>query len=135
MDTEANTSKASVLSVVVPAYNEQKTITIVLKKLLALDCVKEVVVVDDGSQDATCQLVKELNSPLIRLIEMPSNQGKTAAVSRGIIEVRGEITTDCADDTDVRKAQASPPDENGRSARGSHYCAHGHACDRVGAAH
>ncbi len=80
------------LSVIVPAYNEEGTISTVLKQLLRLQCLKEIIVVDDGSKDSTREKVRQLDSPLIRLIEMPRNQGKTAAVRRGLKEVRGEIT-------------------------------------------
>lgn len=80
------------LSVIVPAYNEADTILEVLSQLASLDCVKEIIVVDDGSQDDTQAKVRGFNSPLVKLIEMPANEGKTAAVRRGIAEVQGEIT-------------------------------------------
>jgi glycosyltransferase involved in cell wall biosynthesis len=92
MDVAVIQSDTRVLSVVIPAYNEEKTISTVLTKLAKLDIVKEIIVVDDGSSDATRQMVQQLDSPLIRIIEMPSNQGKTAAVCRGLEEVQGEIT-------------------------------------------
>ena len=81
-----------ILSVVVPAYNEEATITQVLKRLHCLSCLKEVIVVDDGSTDATCQKVQALRLPRIRLIRQERNAGKTAAVRRGLQEVTGEIT-------------------------------------------
>jgi glycosyltransferase involved in cell wall biosynthesis len=81
-----------ILSVVVPAYNEEATITQVLKRLHGLSCLKEVIVVDDGSTDATCQKVQALRLPRIRLIRQERNAGKTAAVRRGLQEVTGEIT-------------------------------------------
>lgn len=92
MNLSVNASAARVLSVVVPAYNEEKTISAVLMKLARLDIVKEIIVVDDGSTDATCSIVREFDSGLVKLIEMPSNQGKTAAVCRGLEEVQGDIT-------------------------------------------
>jgi len=92
MNVSARAEVKRVLSVVMPAYNEQKTIATILKQLLELDCVKEVIVVDDGSQDRTCESVRGIDSPLVKLIEMGMNQGKTAAVRRGIEEVVGEIT-------------------------------------------
>ena len=81
-----------ILSVVVPAYNEEATITQVLKRLHGLSCLKEVIVVDDGSTDTTCQKVQALRLPRIRLIRQERNAGKTAAVRRGLQEVTGEIT-------------------------------------------
>src|SRR5262245_20810333 len=81
-----------ILSVVVPAYNEEATITQVLKRLHCLSCLKEVIVVDDGSTDTTCQKVQALPLPKVRLIRQERNAGKTAAVRRGLQEVTGEIT-------------------------------------------
>ena len=81
-----------ILSVVVPAYNEEATISQILKRLHCLSCLKEVIVVDDGSTDATCQKVQALRLPKLRLIRQERNAGKTAAVRRGLQEVTGEIT-------------------------------------------
>jgi glycosyltransferase involved in cell wall biosynthesis len=81
-----------ILSVVVPAYNEEATITQILKRLHCLSCLKEVIVVDDGSTDATCQKVQALRLPKVRLLRHERNAGKTAAVRRGLQEVTGEIT-------------------------------------------
>lgn len=92
MDAPENMGNKRVLSVVMPAYNEGKTISTVLTQLVELDCVKEIIVVDDGSQDGTGEMVRRFDSPLVKLIVMPTNQGKTAAVRRGLEEVQGEIT-------------------------------------------
>lgn len=52
--------QTELLSVLVPVYNEEHTIATVLRKVLALGAiVKEVVVVDDGSKDATARVVHE----------------------------------------------------------------------------
>jgi len=77
---------------VVPAYNEAATITQILQRLHCLSCLKEVIVVDDGSTDATCQKVQALRLPKVRLIRQERNAGKTAAVRRALQEVTGEIT-------------------------------------------
>ena len=97
-DTREQSSPAEVRlsrplwSVVVPAYNEEATITQILKRLHGLSCLKEVIVVDDGSTDATCQKVQALRLPKVRLLRQERNAGKTAAVRRGLQEVTGEIT-------------------------------------------
>lgn len=83
-----------VLSVLVPAYNEERTIEHVLRRVLKLDSLlHEIIVVDDGSQDGTVRIVTDLaaEEPRIRLFEMDRNRGKTAAVRRGLEEVGGEI--------------------------------------------
>ncbi len=91
-DDSGDATERWALSIVMPAYNEEETIATILEQLLELDCVKEIIVVDDGSQDRTCEIVRGIDSPLIMLIEMERNQGKTAAVRRGIEEVKGDIT-------------------------------------------
>jgi len=80
------------LSVVVPAYNEEKTIQQVLKALLEQKIVDEIVVVDDCSTDATATLVLKLKSPKIRLIRHEKNKGKGAGIRTGLAAVNGEYT-------------------------------------------
>jgi len=80
------------LSVIIPAYNEEATISIVLKKVCSLKNLKEVIVVDDCSTDNTHREVEKLGLSNIRLIRLERNSGKTAAVRRGLKEVGGDIT-------------------------------------------
>jgi len=82
------------ISILVPAYNEESTIGTILDKLLALpfsNC--EIIVVDDGSQDKTVEIVREYasKSPHIRLLVSPRNAGKTAAIARAISESSGDV--------------------------------------------
>ena len=81
------------LSVVVPAYNEERTIAKVTARLLALPIVDEILIVDDGSTDGTAFEADRLaqQNPKIRVLKQPRNQGKTAAVSAGIAATRGDI--------------------------------------------
>jgi len=76
----------SVLSVVVPAYNEAKTISSVLEKVLAQPSVMEVIVVDDCSSDGTWELLQTLASSnsKIRATRHSRNEGKGAALRTGI---------------------------------------------------
>ncbi len=71
------------VTVIVPAYNEQECITNTLLSLAASDHPVEVVVVDDGSVDATSELVEQLGLPMVRLIRQP-NSGKPAALNTGV---------------------------------------------------
>ena len=75
-----------VLSVVVPAYNEAKTIASVLEKVLAQSSVKEVIVVDDCSSDGTWELLHALaaSNSKIRATRHSHNEGKGAALRTGI---------------------------------------------------
>ena len=76
----------SVLSVVVPAYNEAKTIASVLERVLAQPSVLEVIVVDDCSSDGTWELLQNLASSnsKIRATRHSHNEGKGAALRTGI---------------------------------------------------
>ena len=75
-----------VLSVVVPAYNEAKTISSVLERVLAQPSVMEVIVVDDCSSDGTWELLQALaaSNPKIRIKHHSRNEGKGAALRTGI---------------------------------------------------
>ena len=76
----------TVLSVVVPAYNEANTIASVLERVLAQPSVMEVIVVDDCSTDETWELLQTLadSNPKIRATRHARNQGKGAALRTGI---------------------------------------------------
>lgn len=84
------------LSIIIPAYNEEKTIGKVIGNVLAVDLVgvdKEIIVVDDGSSDETIKIVDSLvkTSKVITLLKHKKNQGKGAAVQTGIRNAIGEI--------------------------------------------
>jgi glycosyltransferase involved in cell wall biosynthesis len=78
------------LTVVVPCYNERATIDTVLKRVLDSPWTAEVVVVDDGSTDGTREHLESVGDPRVRLLLQPTNQGKGAAVRRGIAEATAE---------------------------------------------
>lgn len=87
-----------VLSIIIPAYNEERTIHRILDKVrdvqLAYGFNKDVVIVNDGSRDGTAQAVRAYmaaNPAMpIRFFEQPRNMGKGAAIHRGIREAVGE---------------------------------------------
>ncbi|HUG56341.1 MAG TPA: glycosyltransferase family 2 protein, partial [Candidatus Limnocylindrales bacterium] len=70
------------LSVLVPAYNEAATIGQVLASLRELPIEHEVIVVDDGSNDGTADIVR--GHPDVRLVRHEVNQGKGAAIASAL---------------------------------------------------
>ena len=79
------------LSVVVPVYNEVDTIVEILRRVLAVDVEKEVIVVDDGSTDGTADRLREFDDPRVRVVLEPENRGKGWAVRRGIDLSTGDV--------------------------------------------
>ena len=83
------------LSVVIPAFNEeeriQETLMSLIQHLETLGHSFNLVVVDDGSNDRTVQIVAQIKDPRLKLLSLPCNQGKGAALRRGIIECKEGI--------------------------------------------
>lgn len=69
------------VTAIIPAYNEEKRIEKVIDPALKTDMLSNIIVVDDGSEDLTSNIVSKYN---VDLIKMPQNSGKTAAVKEGI---------------------------------------------------
>ena len=81
-----------ILSIIIPCFNESKTI------LSLIDAVKkspvknkEIIIVDDGSQDGTRDILNHLNDPEVRIIFHSKNKGKGAALRTGFNEAKGDI--------------------------------------------
>ena len=80
------------LSVLIPAYNEARTIDEVLRLVCAVPIEKEIIVVDDGSVDGTREvLAKWDGKDGVRVVLPAQNRGKGSAVSTAIRAARGEI--------------------------------------------
>lgn len=84
-------------SIVIPAYNESARITQSLDKILQYGKTRnwdvEIIVVDDGSSDATPEIVRARagENPCLRLISNPGNRGKGYSVRNGMLHAQGEI--------------------------------------------
>lgn len=66
---------------IIPAYNEEKTIGQIIDTIKNVDCIDEIVVVSDGSEDETAQIAKCRKANVIELTE---NQGKGGAIKKGL---------------------------------------------------
>ena len=77
------------LSVIVPAFNEEKTVAQILKKLAKIQAVSEIIVVDDGSTDNTWQAIQQLKLKKIKAYQK-LNGGKGSAVRYGLTKVTGD---------------------------------------------
>jgi glycosyltransferase involved in cell wall biosynthesis len=86
------------LSVIIPVYNEKDTLETILRRIGgvqmgSLD--REVIVVDDGSQDGTAEILRRIEKdrtyPFLRVYFHSRNQGKGAAVRTGLAQVSGEM--------------------------------------------
>jgi glycosyltransferase involved in cell wall biosynthesis len=99
------------LSVLVPVYNEERTVAEILDRVLALGpVVKEIVVVDDGSKDKTAEIVwaKAQTEPKVCFYQLPHNQGKTAAIRKALELATGDILI--VQDADLEYDPAEIPD-------------------------
>ena len=81
------------VSIVVPAFDEEATIAQVLRRVADAPFRREIIVVDDGSADRTAAIVRELEGEMdgLRLLDQGVNRGKGAAVRAGIAASSGEI--------------------------------------------
>lgn len=81
------------LSIVIPAYNEEKRIALNLKKILNFmrtkDYSYEIVVVDDGSKDNTINEVSKIKSKYVKVLTYSCNKGKGYAVKYGMMKAKG----------------------------------------------
>jgi len=80
------------ISVVMPVYNEAKTIKEIVKNVQAVDLEKEIIIVDDASTDGTREILNEIKDKGgIKVLFHQSNQGKGAALRTAFKQVKGEI--------------------------------------------
>ncbi|MFQ6110965.1 MAG: glycosyltransferase family 2 protein [Nitrospinota bacterium] len=95
------------LSIVMPVYNEAAFIREIVKRVLAVDLDKELIIVDDGSTDGTREILRELEDERVRVIYHPRNMGKGAALRTGLRECRGSLVV--VQDADLEYDPAELP--------------------------
>jgi glycosyltransferase involved in cell wall biosynthesis len=107
------------ISCIIPAYNEEKGINKVLSTIVPLigKVIHEVIVIDDGSQDRTREIIKKFTT--VNLIEKNVNEGKSAAVADGINISKGDyfflMDADLQDLNEKNIRDLISPIENGVS--------------------
>jgi glycosyltransferase involved in cell wall biosynthesis len=81
------------LSIIIPVYNEESTVSEVIEKVsaISLPLEKEIIVVDDGSSDGTSALLAVHEKNLAKLYSSPVNVGKGAAIRIGLSFAKGDI--------------------------------------------
>jgi glycosyltransferase involved in cell wall biosynthesis len=80
------------LSVVIPVYNEKKTVIEILRRVREVEIPKEIIVVDDCSTDGTREILSNVPpADDLKVILQPRNMGKGAALRAGFKEVSGDI--------------------------------------------
>jgi glycosyltransferase involved in cell wall biosynthesis len=89
---DAYPGSGPVLSVVMPVFNEARTVRQIVARVLAVPVSLELIVVDDCSTDGTARLLEELaRRPGVRICTHARNQGKGAALRTGIAQATGDI--------------------------------------------
>lgn len=74
-----------------PVYNERDTIERIIEQVLAEPTEKELIIVDDCSNDGTREILSRLSHPKIKVVFHEKNQGKGAAVRTGCSHISGDI--------------------------------------------
>ena len=92
-----------------PVYNEQRTLRDIVAAVLAVPLPKELVLIDDGSVDASRAILRELQErhPEVRVFEHPRNLGKGAALRTGFEHARGDVVV--VQDADLEYDPADYP--------------------------
>lgn len=72
------------LSVIIPCYNEERTIGELLSRVLNQSCVGEVVIVDDCSSDASFSAIQAVSDPRLKILRNEKNLGKGSSVAKAI---------------------------------------------------
>ncbi len=86
-----NTDKLPSISVIIPAYNEEKTIAEIIAKVREIQIEKEIIVVNDGSKDNTEKILEGLEGPDMKIVNLPGNSGKGGAIREGFKHAQNKI--------------------------------------------
>jgi glycosyltransferase involved in cell wall biosynthesis len=79
------------LSILMPVFNEARTIAEIVERAQTVPLEKEIVLVNDASSDGTHAIVNQLASSSVRVIHHPINRGKGAAIRTGLTHATGDV--------------------------------------------
>ena len=81
------------LSIIIPVYNERNTVVEAIRRsrTVEIPLEREIIVVDDGSDDGTAQILTQLQDSTVRVVQHPVNRGKGAAIRTGLTYVTGDL--------------------------------------------
>ena len=81
------------LSIIMPVFNERNTVVEAIRQSRSVDIPlkREIIVVDDGSDDGTSQILSQLQDSTVRVIRHPVNRGKGAAIRTALEYVSGDL--------------------------------------------
>jgi glycosyltransferase involved in cell wall biosynthesis len=79
--------------VIVPVYNERNTVAEIVRQMRAVELpiAREIVIVDDGSDDGTRDVLSQLADSTVHVVQHPNNRGKGAAIRTGLAQVTGDL--------------------------------------------
>jgi len=81
------------LSIIMPVYNERNTVVEAIRRSRTVEIPldREIIVVDDGSDDGTSQILSQLQDSTVRVLHHPVNRGKGAAIKTALAHVTGDL--------------------------------------------
>ena len=86
------TKEDYLISIIIPAYNEEGTIKEIINKVSKVNINKEIIVVNDGSNDNTYNIISDIKGRYnLKIINLEKNYGKGYAIRKGLEKSRGDI--------------------------------------------
>jgi glycosyltransferase involved in cell wall biosynthesis len=92
-EVPGSTSRYRKLSVIVPVYNERNTVAEIVRQMRAVELpvAREIVIVDDGSDDGTRDVLSQLGDSTVHVVLHAHNRGKGAAIRTGLAQITGDL--------------------------------------------
>ena len=79
------------VSIIIPCFNEKKTIKQLIKKVDKINIKKEIIIIDDGSFDGTTTILQKIKNKNIKVIYKKKNEGKGSAIKKALRLIRGDL--------------------------------------------